>query len=265
MKIAIIGVGNLGYSIAVGILDQKKDIKCQTLYLTKRNTSSLKHLDKFSEVRLMSDNKKAVKSSDVIIIAVLPSQIKKVLEEIKEEIDPNKHTIISVATGREIADIESVLGKDVPIIRAMPNTAISVGESMTCLSANKNGNKNIEKAKTIFNALGQTLCIDEKHMQAATVICASGIAFWMRLIRATTQGAVQLGFHSEEAQQLSMQTCLGAASLLIDSKSHPEQEIDKVTTPSGCTIEGLNEMEHNGLSSSLIKGLVASYEKINEI
>lgn len=265
MKIAILGVGNLGYSVAVGILNKKKDIKCQALYLTKRNTSSLEHLDKVSVVKLTNDNKRAVKYSDVIIVSVLPSQLKKVLEEIKEVITPSKHTIISVATGRKIEDIESILGTEIPIIRAMPNTAISVGESMTCLSANEKGNKNIEKAKTIFNALGQTLCIDEKHMQAATVICASGIAFWMRLIRATTQGAVQLGFHSEEAQQLSMQTCLGAASLLIDSQSHPEQEIDKVTTPSGCTIEGLNEMEHNGLSSSLIKGLVASYEKINEI
>ncbi len=265
MKIAIIGVGNLGYSITVGILNQKKDIKCQALYLTKRDTSSIEHLSKVSVVKLTSDNKRAVKYSDVIIIAVLPAQLKKVLEEIKSEIDSKRHVIISVATGREIEDIESILGKDVPIIRAMPNTAISVGQSMTCLSGNKNGNLKMHCAKTIFNALGQTLCIDEKHMQAATVICASGIAFWMRLIRATTQGAVQLGFHSEEAQQLSMQTCLGAASLLIDSQSHPEQEIDKVTTPSGCTIEGLNEMEHNGLSSSLIKGLVASYEKINEI
>jgi len=265
MKIAIIGVGSLGYSIAVGVLNQKKDIKCQALYLTKRDTTSLEHLDKVSVVKLTNDNKRAVKYSDVVIIAVLPAQLKNVLEEIKSEINPNRHTIISVATGRKISEIESVLGNDVPIIRAMPNTAISVGESMTCLSANEKGNLKMHCAKTIFNALGQTLCIDEKHMQAATVICASGIAFWMRLIRATTQGAVQLGFHSEEAQQLSMQTCLGAASLLIDSQSHPEQEIDKVTTPSGCTIEGLNEMEHNGLSSSLIKGLVASYEKINEI
>ena len=116
-----------------------------------------------------------------------------------------------------------------------------------------------------FNALGQTMRIDEELMRAATVICASGIAFWMRLTRATTQGAVQLGFHSEEGQRLSMQTCLGAASLLMDSQSHPEEEIDKVTTPSGCTIEGLNEMEHQGLSSSIIKGLVTSYEKINQL
>ena len=185
--------------------------------------------------------------------------------EIKEVFNPAKHTIISVATGREIVEIEDILGLDAPVIRCMPNTAISVGQSMTCISANENGMKNIQVAKRIFNSLGETLCIEEKLMRAATVICASGIAFWMRLIRATTQGAVQLGFDSEEAQSLSMQTCLGAASLLIDSQSHPEQEIDKVTTPSGCTIEGLNEMEHQGLSSSLIRGLVTSYEKINQI
>jgi len=113
--------------------------------------------------------------------------------------------------------------------------------------------------------LGKTMCIEEKLMQSATVICASGIAFWMRLIRATAQGAVQLGFHAAEAQELAVQTCLGAASLLVKSGNHPEQEIDKVTTPSGCTIEGLNEMEHQGLSSSLIKGLVTSFEKINQI
>lgn len=265
MKIAIIGAGNLGYSIAVGILSQKKEIQCQSLYLSKRNTESLSHLEKLSVVKITNDNRRAVKYSNVIIIAVQPAQLKGVLEEIKGDLNPVKHTVISVATGREIKEIEFILGNGTPIIRCMPNTAISVGQSMTCISANENGMKNIQVAKTIFNSLGKTLCIEEKLMQAATVICASGIAFWMRLIRATTQGAIQLGFDSKEAQALSMQTCLGAASLLIDSQSHPEQEIDKVTTPSGCTIEGLNEMEHQGLSSSIIKGLVVSYEKISQI
>ena len=91
------------------------------------------------------------------------------------------------------------------------------------------------------------------------------LLFWMRLIRATTQGAIQLGFEAKEAQQLATQTCLGTVSLLLESGNHPEQEIDKVTTPRGCTIEGLNQMEHEGLSSSLIKGLVASFHKINQI
>ncbi|MBI9041594.1 pyrroline-5-carboxylate reductase [Lutibacter sp.] len=264
MKIAIIGVGNLGYSIAIGILTQK-NFKFKNLYLTKRDTESLSSWEKLPNVKISTDNKKAVRYSDIVIIAVQPKQLHTVLEEIKEVVNPKKHTIISVVTGRKTDEIESVLGSDVPIIRSMPNTAISVGQSMTCLSANERGKENIEFAKTIFNSLGKTMCIEEKLMQAATVICASGIAFWMRLIRATTQGAIQLGFDSKEAQELSMQTCLGAASLLIHSGSHPEQEIDKVTTPSGCTIEGLNEMEHQGLSSSLIKGLVTSFEKINQI
>ncbi|WP_372792559.1 pyrroline-5-carboxylate reductase [Lutibacter sp.] len=264
MKVAIIGTGNLGYSIAIGILTQD-NFKFKNLYLTKRNISSLDSWSKLPNVIISTDNKKAVQFSDVIIIAVQPNQLQGVLEEIKDFINPKRHTIISVVTGRQIKEIEGVLGEEMAIIRAMPNTAISVGQSMTCLSSNIEGSKNIESAKTIFNSLGKTMCIEERLMQSATVICASGIAFWMRLIRATAQGAVQLGFHAEEAQELAVQTCLGAASLLIKSGNHPEQEIDKVTTPSGCTIAGLNEMEHQGLSSSIIKGLVTSFEKINQI
>lgn len=264
MKIAILGTGNLGYSIATGILSQN-EFNVNNLYLTKRNLSSLKKIDKFPNVNISADNKKAIMFSDVIIIAVQPKQLHDLLMEIKGDVNANKHTIISAVTGRKINEIEKVLGSDVAIIRSMPNTAISVGQSMTCLSGNDKGIEKLAIAKSIFNSVGQTKFIDEKLMQAATVICASGIAFWMRLIRATTQGAVQLGFDAEDAQELSMQTALGAASLLIKSGSHPEQEIDRVTTPSGCTIEGLNEMEHQGLSSSLIKGLVTSFEKINQI
>jgi pyrroline-5-carboxylate reductase len=264
MKIAIIGTGNLGYSMALGILTQD-NFKFKNLYLTNRNTESLNSWKNLPNVKISNDNKKAVRFSDIIIIAVQPNQLRDVLEEIKSVVNPKRHTIVSVVTGRKIQEIESVLGKEVSVIRSMPNTAISVGQSMTCLSCNSQGKENIDFAKIIFNSLGKTLIIEEKLMQSATVICASGIAFWMRLIRATAQGAVQLGFHAEEAQELSMQTCLGAASLLIKSQSHPEQEIDKVTTPSGCTIAGLNEMEHQGLSSSLIKGLNTSFQKINQI
>ena len=264
MKIAILGTGNLGYSIAIGILSQN-NFKVKNLYLTKRNIASLDSWNKLPNVKISTENKKAVRFSDVVIIAVQPKHLQGVLEEIKDVLNPKRHIVVSVVTGREIVEIEEVLGSDISIIRGMPNTAISVGQSMTCLSGNKNGKKNFEIIKTIFNSLGQTLCIEENLMQSATVICASGIAFWMRLIRATAQGAVQLGFHADEAQELAMQTCLGAASLLIKSGNHPEQEIDKVTTPSGCTIAGLNEMEHQGLSSSIIRGLVASFEKINKI
>ena len=261
MKIAIIGSGNLGLSIAKGLVYNNT---YTSLYLTKRDLSSIENWKEYNNVKITSDNKEAVKNSDIIIFTVQPSQFDSILDDIKEVLN-DKHVLISAITGFGIGRMEDKLDAKYPIIRSMPNTAISVGKSMTCLCSNVVGEKRIAIAEAIFNGLGTTIKIEEDRMQAATVICASGIAFWMRLIRATTQGGVQMGFDADESMQMSMHTALGAASLLIETNSHPEKEIDKVTTPKGCTITGLNEMEHQGLSSSLIKGLMASFEKINEI
>ena len=260
MKIAILGAGNLGLSIAKGLLVSNA---YNTLYLTKRKTEAIQEYSEYENVVVTKSNREAVQNSEILILAVQPKQIEIVLQEIKNELH-ERHVIISTITGVSISRIEDLVG-DHLIIRAMPNTAIAVKKSMTCLCSNEKGQKQLQVAGAIFDKIGTTMVIPENKMQAATVICASGIAFWMRLIRATTQSAVQLGFDAKEAQQLSMQTCLGAASLLIESGKHPEEEIDKVTTPMGCTIEGLNEMEHHGLSSSLIRGMQASFKKINNI
>ncbi|NER10363.1 pyrroline-5-carboxylate reductase [Muriicola jejuensis] len=261
MKIAIIGAGNLGISIAKGILHSNG---ATTMFLTKRHTESIREYEKYGNVTVTSDNARAVRESDILIFAVQPGHFEAILHGVKDLLT-DKHVVISTITGFSIQKIESVIGKEAYIIRSMPNTAISVGRSMTCICSNAMGAKRIELAKAIFNRMGHSMEIPESQMQAATVICASGIAFWMRLIRATTQGAIQLGFDAKEAQELAMHTCNGAASLLIESGNHPEEEIDRVTTPMGCTIEGLNEMEHQGLSSSLIRGIVASFEKITQI
>ena len=261
MKAAIIGAGSLGQSIAKGLLKNKV---VSSLYLTKRNTKSITDFNIHEEVILTSDNEEAVKNSDILIFAVQPRQLEAILKNLNPLLKEN-HVIITVITGFSIEKIEAIVGVDKFIIRSMPNTAAAVGQSMTCLSPNVKGKEKVELAKTIFDSLGQSMEIPEDQLQAATVICASGIAFWMRLIRATTQGAIQLGFEADEAHKLAMQTCFGAASLLKESGKHPEAEIDRVTTPGGCTIEGLNEMEHQGLSSSLIKGINKSFDKINQI
>ncbi len=260
MKIAVIGIGNLGSSIANGL------IKSNTfsLYLSSRKASSLEAFKNLNNVEITNDNALAVEQSDIVIFALQPKHIDKVLEDVSDKIT-EKHIVISVAAGVEIPRIESIIGNDKNIMRVMPNTAISIGKSMTCIAANDKAQDKVSLAQDIFNQMGTTLVIPEELIQAATVICASGIAFWMRLVRATTQGAIQLGFEAHEAHELATQTCYGAASLLIESGKHPEQEIDRVTTPSGCTIEGLNAMEHQGLSSALIQGIVASFEKINQI
>ena len=232
------------------------------MYLTKRHIEGIKPFEKYGNVTVSDNNAEAVKNSDVLIFSIQPAQFSAILEEIQDLLT-DKHVLISTVTGYSIAKMESIVGKDHYILRSMPNTAISVGKSMTCICTNEAGKKRIDLARAIFNRMGHTMEIPESQMQAATVICASGIAFWMRLIRATTQGAIQLGFDAKDAQELAMHTCNGAANLLITSGNHPEEEIDKVTTPMGCTIEGLNEMEHQGLSSSLIRGIVASYDKIS--
>lgn len=261
MKIAIIGTGNLGSSIAKGLIKHKT---FTSLYLSDKNTAAVSVFNDEDYVTITTDNLIAVSESDVLIFALQPRHIDKVLESVAKLITQD-HVVMSVAAGVDIARIESIIGNDKNIIRVMPNTAISIGKSMTCLAANLKGQSQMALAQNIFNQLGTTMVIPEDLVQAATVICASGIAFWMRLVRATTQGAIQLGFEAEQAHELATQTCFGAASLLIESGRHPEQEIDRVTTPSGCTIEGLNAMEHQGLSSALIQGIVASFEKINQI
>ena len=261
MNIAIIGTGNLGKSIANGLL---KTNVVKALYLTRGNLAAIQNFKEYRNVSLTSSNTKAVENSEVIILAVQPMHLESVLKEIQPYLK-EAHTLISSVTGFSVAKIEGVIGKAHQVVRAMPNTAIAVGRSMTCLCGNVKGLEKIQVATTIFNELGTSIVIPESQMQAATVVCASGIAFWMRMIRATTQAAIQLGFDAKEAQELSMHTCHGAANLLITNGNHPEQEIDKVTTPKGCTIEGLNEMEHHGMSSSLIRGMVASYTKINSI
>jgi pyrroline-5-carboxylate reductase len=142
---------------------------------------------------------------------------------------------------------------------------MKVRESMTCLSSSNATQEDMEMVQHIFNALGQSIIIEEEMMSAATALCACGIAFFLRTIRAASQGGVEIGFHAGDALKIAAQTALGAAKLLTENKTHPEQEIDKVTSPKGCTIAGLNEMEHQGLSSAMIKGIKLSSNIANNL
>ena len=258
-KIAIIGGGNLGTAIAEGLLKSKFS-KPADIIITKRVPSTLKHL-KSKGVTVGDNNNDAVRASELVIVAVKPFQLKEVIEGIKNDLT-SKHIIVSVVTGVLIKDIEEVIENDLPVFRAMPNTAIAIQESMTCLSYNKTAATHIKYVNDLFDTLGRVVRIDEKLMDAATVLGACGTAYAMRYIRANIQGGIEIGFDALTASLIAAQTVKGAAQLLLQKGTHPEQEIDKVTTPKGCTIAGLNEMEHQGFSSSLIKGLVASYDKI---
>src|SRR5215203_6167778 len=259
-KIAIIGGGNLGTAIAEGLLKSGFS-KASDLIVTKRNLATITSL-KEKGVKTTSDNNKAVQSSDIVILAIKPFQVKDVLAGISKDLSPSKHILISVVTGIFIKDIYEIVNKSLPVVRAMPNTAIAIQQSMTCLSAVNASASQVKMVDDLFSTLGKVAVIEEKLMDAATVLGACGTAYAMRYIRANIQGGIEIGFSAAVASLIAAQTVKGAAELLLQHNSHPEQEIDKVTTPKGCTIAGLNEMEHQGFSSSLIKGISTSYNKI---
>ena len=258
-KIVIIGGGNLGSSIAEGLL-KSNFCEASDIILTKRNISTLQRFQDRG-VEVSNDNYASASRADLVILAVKPFQVKEVLEQVAPAIRPAT-ILVSVVTGVYISDLTSVMTAASPVFRAMPNTAIAIQESMTCLAYNNAKPEDIQYVQDIFSTLGKVVTIEEKLMDAATVLGACGTAYAMRYIRANIQGGIEIGFDASTASLIAAQTVKGAAELLLQKGTHPEYEIDKVTTPKGCTIAGLNEMEHQGFSSSLIKGLVASYEKI---
>jgi pyrroline-5-carboxylate reductase len=262
-KICIIGGGNLGSSIAEGILISGLLIK-GNLTVTRRNLKELEGL-KAKGANITDNNKKAAEEADIIIVAVKPKITEQVLKEIAPVLKPDKHCVISVVTGFSLERMMAILGREIPVFRAMPNTAVSIQESMTCVAGANYQPEHESDVITIFDVLGRTAVIEEKLMEAATVLAACGIAFALRYLRASMQAGIQIGFPATLAQQIAAQTIKGAAELVLQTGNHPEKEIDKVTTPQGCTIAGLNEMEHKGLSSALIQGMVVSYKEIANI
>jgi pyrroline-5-carboxylate reductase len=262
MKLAILGGGNLGAAIARGVVKSKLSTP-SNITITRRHLPKLEQL-KFDGFQVTSDNSAAVKGAAVVILAVQPKQLDALINEIAGALT-GEQIIVSVITGVSTDEIATQVKKKMAIVRAMPNTAVAIGESMTCICARDANEQQLNEVTRLFKSVGQTMIIEERLMKAATVLAASGIAFFMRYIRAASQGGIQLGFDAEEAQLIAGQTAKGAASLLLANESHPEMEIDKVTTPEGCTIAGLNEMEHQGLSSALIKGIITSFDKINTI
>lgn len=259
-KIAIIGGGNLGAAIAEGLISSGFE-KPEHIIITKRNIATLKSLEEKGAM-ISNSNADAVQYADWIILAVKPFQVREILLQLKPHLDAERHVIVSAITGIWIKDIQDIIGSHFTLFRVMPNTAIAIQESITCICKHNADDDQVSYVSDLFNQLGKTVFIEEKLMDAATVLGACGTAYAMRYIRANIQGGIEIGFDAATATLIASQTVKGAAQLLLTKHTHPEQEIDKVTTPKGCTIAGLNEMEHQGFSSSLIKGIVTSYKKI---
>jgi len=262
-KVAIIGTGNIGRAMATGLAGAGR-FEAAEIILTRRKLDNLEDLKQLG-YQTQTDNRDAVKRANLVVVAVEPQQLDGVLQEIAPDLDPARHLLVSVVSGAEIEAMQRQVGDTMPIARAMPNTGIALGQSMTCLSMSFDQAELRDKVVSLFDCVGRTLVIDEELMTPATALCACGIAFFLRAVRAASQGGIEIGFHPTEALRMAAQTALGAAMLVLERTEHPEREIDNVTTPRGCTIAGLNEMEHQGFSSALIKGITTSARKASSL
>ncbi len=260
-KIAIVGGGNIGSAIAEGLF-KNNFYTPEEIVITRKKGQTIEY-QFHDRLENHDNNQKALDFADIVIVAVQPKQAKEVYAEIKAYLNPEKHILASIVTGLQLSDIEAMIEMKLPIFRVMPNTAIAIHESMTFISSKNTTETHENLMISILEKLGKVMVIEEVSMLAATVLAACGIAYALRFIRAASQGGTEIGFDAEIAREIAAQTVKGAACLLIERGKHPEQEIDRVTTPQGYTIAGLNEMEHQGFSSALIKGILTSFNKIH--
>lgn len=251
MKIAIIGAGNMGGAIARGVL-RSRFIAAEDLTIVDPHT----HPFEGYGIRFLHKIDNSITDCDAVIIAVKPWIAPGVINELSVMIGPKRITICSIVAGVECATLRQSFTTQ-PLLRIMPNTAVSVAEGMTFVAADGATEGELKLATDMFGTLGKVKVIEEGQMVACMALASCGVAYAMRYVRAAMEGGIELGLPASTAQSVIVQTLRGAAALL-EGGSHPEVEIDKVTTPGGITIKGLNAMEANGFTNAVIEGLKAS-------
>jgi pyrroline-5-carboxylate reductase len=263
-KLAVLGAGKLGGILLRAYLKQG-------LFSPNRVSATVLHGDKAATlskdlgVGVMSDNRKAVVGADIVLLCVKPQAIREVLEEIRPHVG-EKALVISVAASVPTSYIEQHLGPKVPVVRAMPNTCSAVGCGMTgiCWGAHA-GAEHLEVARAMFDTVGRTVVVDEKHMDAVTGLSASGPAFAYIILESLAEAGVKVGLPRDVATLLAAQTMKGSASVVLETGDHPALLKDAVTTPAGCTIDGILELEEGKLRVTLIKAVVKSTLRAGEL
>ena len=259
MKIAIIGAGAMGGAMADGFI-KSGAVKPADISVANPTAQKLEHFA-LQGASVTTDNKTAAEGADIVIIAVKPWLVEQVVNELKPVLNYTRQTIITVAAGISGSQFTTWLKKDDAVPQTfivIPNTAIAVLASMTFIVPVNATADTTTTIKALFDNVGQTMVTDERHLSAGMTLASCGIAYAMRYVRAAAEGGVELGFKADMAKDIVLQTMKGAVELLQANGNHPEAEIDKVCTPGGLTIRGLNEMEHAGFTSAVIRGLKAA-------
>lgn len=270
-KLAVLGAGKLGGILLRAYLKQE-------VFVSHRVIATVKHgeraaaLAKELGIAVTTDNREAVKGADVVLLTIKPQTVAEVLQEIAPDIGVDT-LLVSVAASVPTGFVEEQLaaaraGKDetMPVVRAMPNTPAAVGCGMTAICGGTHAtSRHLEVAQTMFDAVGRTIILDEKHMDAVTGLSASGPAFAYIILESLAEAGVKVGLPRDVATLLAAQTMKGAASVVLETGDHPALLKDAVTTPAGCTIDGILELEEGKLRVTLIKAVVKATSRAGEL
>ena len=256
MNITVIGAGNMGGALIHG---WAKSGKLSSITISDKNEALLASFkEKYPSINITTDNVAAVKGADIVIVVVKPWLMPVVLDEIKPALNLDKHIVVSDAANFTTEKLAEQLGASGQFCYVIPNIAAEFGASMSFIAKGKDtSDDSLAKVKALYDLCGDTLVVAENLVGPGMMMASCGIAYVMRYIRAQMEGGCEMGFYPQQAKQIALQTMQGAVSLLKETGWHPEEAIDKVTTPGGVTIKGLNELDHSGFNSAVIKSLKA--------
>ena len=263
-RVAVLGAGKMG-SILLKALLEKKLLSADLTQATVAHEERARSLSQKLGVPVSTDNLAAVRDADIVFVCVKPQVVQEVMEQIRPNVS-KKQLFISVAASVATGQIEKALGADIPVVRAMPNTPCVLGVGMTALCKGKFADaRHVERASALFRVVGRTVVVDEKHMDAVTGLSASGPAYIYIILESLAEAGVKVGLPRDIATLLAAQTTLGAATVVLETGDHPALLKDAVTTPAGCTIDGIMELEEGKLRVTLIKAVVKATQRAKEL
>ncbi|MFZ0477603.1 MAG: pyrroline-5-carboxylate reductase [Terriglobales bacterium] len=263
-KVAILGAGKMG-SILLKAFLRDGLLKASETWVTAAHAERAALLKNKLKVHAGTDNAEAVRNADIVFLCVKPQVVADVVREIRPVVTRD-HLLVSVAASVPTDMIERGLEQDIPVVRAMPNTPCALGVGMTGLCKGQFAQKqHLELATTFFSAVGRTVIVDEKHMDAVTGLSASGPAYIYIILESLAEAGVKVGLPRDIATLLAAQTTMGAARVVLETGDHPALLKDAVTTPAGCTIDGILELEEGKLRVTLIKAVVKAVQRAKEL
>jgi pyrroline-5-carboxylate reductase len=263
-KVAVLGVGKLGEALVTGLLKQG-DLKKRDIAGSVKNKESLERVRKRLGIEATLDNRAMIQGRDIVLLCVKPQDMDKAIRQIANLLQP-RQLLVTVAASVTTAFVEQRVKKQIPVIRAMPNTPSILNAGMTAISGGRYANQeDLQTAAEIFRCVGEIVFLDENLMDGVTGLSASGPAYLYVVIESLAEAGVKLGIPRDVSTLLAAQTMLGAARMVLESKAHPALLKDVVTTPAGCTIDGLLELEEGKLRVTLIKAVVKAAERAREL